>query len=132
MNTPSPHSTAATSAFATRHAGVGRVAALSLVACGLALLGGCQSGKTAEAEENCVPVGSPEAAQAPADTTGMVLVVNKVCPIVNGDAIPGRMADERCVVEWKGKKVGMCCPGCMPKWSKLSDAQKDAALAKAM
>jgi hypothetical protein len=30
----------------------------------------------------------------------------------------------------KGRGVGFCCPGCMPKWDKLSDAEKDAMLGK--
>lgn len=101
----------------------------SLASC--ALIGGCKNKQTAS-EENCIPAGSAQAAQAPADTTGKVQVVNKVCPMEPEDAIPGQWADANCVVEWKGKKVGLCCPGCKPKWNKLSDAQREAALAKVM
>jgi hypothetical protein len=98
---------------------------LTLLALGLALLGtGCHEGE-------CIDANSPEASKAPADTKGRVAVVNARCPVVNRDAIPGNMAKENCVVEWRGQKVGLCCPGCAPNWAKMTDAEKDAALARA-
>jgi len=36
------------------------------------------------------------------------------------------------VREFNGKKIGFCCPSCLPKWDKLSDDAKKAALAKVM
>ncbi|QDT66644.1 HMG-box domain-containing protein [Calycomorphotria hydatis] len=52
--------------------------------------------------------------------------VNKHCPIMGGEvtANGGR-------VEWKGKTVGFCCPGCIPKWNALSDEEKEKKLAEA-
>jgi len=32
----------------------------------------------------------------------------------------------------KGNKVAFCCAGCPATWDKLSDAEKDAKLAKVM
>ena len=32
--------------------------------------------------------------------------------------------------EYKGQKVALCCAGCPSEWDKLSDAEKDAKLAK--
>lgn len=59
---------------------------------------------------------------------GAAMSVNAYCAVNPKDkvnpAIP--MAD------WKGQKVGFCCKGCPPKWAKMTDEQKDAALATAM
>lgn len=52
--------------------------------------------------------------------------VNKWCVMVNDDPVNPEVEP----VMWKGQKVGFCCNGCKPRWAKLTDAQKDAALAK--
>lgn len=57
---------------------------------------------------------------------GLITSVNANCVIIPQDPVDPAMQ----TVEWKGQKVGFCCKGCVPKWNKMSDAQKDAALAK--
>ncbi|NRA96078.1 MAG: hypothetical protein HRU14_07700 [Planctomycetes bacterium] len=59
------------------------------------------------------------------------------------DAAPEGFANAKCpmmqkpidtnteAAPWKdGKKVGFCCPGCLPKWNALSDEEKAAKLAQ--
>ncbi len=101
-----------------------KVLTLASLAVALAA-GGC-------CNENCVKADSADATKAPADTKGKVVVVNARCPVNTDDAIPGHMADASCVVEWRGKKVGFCCPGCGPQWKKMSDSERDEALAAVM
>ena len=56
-------------------------------------------------------------------------VVNATCPITGGalnpDDVPGKLTRV-----YKGQKIGFCCDGCPEAWDKLTDAEKDAALAK--
>jgi hypothetical protein len=59
---------------------------------------------------------------------GTVTTANKVCVMVNADPVNPSVTP----VEWKGQKYGLCCNGCRPKWNALTDAQKDAAVAKAL
>ncbi|MGD9688703.1 MAG: hypothetical protein AB7K52_02920 [Phycisphaerales bacterium] len=108
-----------------------RLAGVGLVMAAATLLGACASEQADHGGEVCVPVDSAQAEKAPADTAGMVKVVNRVCPVVQGDAIPGGWAKKELVVEWRGQSVAFCCAGCKPRWAKMTDAQKDAALAKA-
>ncbi|MBI5435348.1 MAG: hypothetical protein HZA52_21115 [Planctomycetes bacterium] len=58
---------------------------------------------------------------------GTIVTVNQYCAMVLADPV-----DPNVVVEWKGQKVGLCCEGCIPKWEKLTDTEKDAALAAAV
>ena len=51
--------------------------------------------------------------------------MNTKCP-VTGEAV-----DPASTAEFKGTKVGFCCDNCIPKWDKLSDADKQAKLDKA-
>ena len=55
--------------------------------------------------------------------------VNVRCPITGGSIDPAK-ATEATIRDYKGQKVAFCCPMCPPKWDKMTDAQKDAALAK--
>lgn len=58
---------------------------------------------------------------------GAVTTANAYCVIMNEDPVdPGLFR------EYKSQRVGFCCKGCLPKWEALTDAQKDAALAKAI
>ena len=50
--------------------------------------------------------------------------VNTKCPIM-GDPI-----DSAVFTEHMGKKVGFCCKDCIPKWNKLSEAEKMKKLAQ--
>jgi len=58
---------------------------------------------------------------------GTIVSVNEYCVMVLIDPV-----DPNIVRDWKGQKVGFCCEGCLPKWDKLTEAEKDAALAKAI
>ena len=57
-------------------------------------------------------------------------IVNSVCPIMGGKFDPDKI-DPKLVVAYKDGKVGFCCAMCIPKWNKLSDAEKDKKLAAA-
>ncbi|MCA9254187.1 MAG: hypothetical protein KDA33_01060 [Phycisphaerales bacterium] len=50
--------------------------------------------------------------------------VNKVCPI------SGRAIDGKTFVDYKGNRVGFCCPACDDKFLAWDDAKKDAFLKK--
>ena len=54
------------------------------------------------------------------------MFVNDTCPI-GGEAVEadGGSAD------YKGSTVGFCCPGCKGGWEDMSEADKDAFVAKA-
>ena len=53
-------------------------------------------------------------------------MVNANCPIMGG------AVDEGAAAEYKGNKVGFCCPGCINKWNEMSESDKDAFIAKNM
>jgi hypothetical protein len=54
--------------------------------------------------------------------------VNRMCPVMLEHDVPGSGAE---TVTWKGKTVGFCCADCIDAWNKMSDAEKDTALAAA-
>ncbi len=72
----------------------------------------------------CASSNKPAAA-----TTTSTKPVNKYCIIM--DEHPVR-ADAQTTVMYKGQAVGFCCEDCIDGWQKMSDAQKDAALKKAI
>ena len=87
------------------------IAGLAVVA--LAALGGC-----AAENATCKP-GDANAKPA----AGMA---NASCPMMPDHAVEaGAVA-----VSYKGQNVGFCCDGCIPKWNKMTDAQKDESLKK--
>ena len=51
-------------------------------------------------------------------------VVNARCPIMGGAAKASLTRD------YKGQKVGFCCGMCPGQWDKLTDAEKQAKLAR--
>jgi hypothetical protein len=67
-------------------------------------------------------------ASAPTATAPAAKAVNTVCPIEGGKVDPAKVPAEL-TREFKGQKVGFCCPDCLPVWDKLSDAEKEAKLA---
>ncbi|MDX2131470.1 MAG: hypothetical protein SFY69_05420 [Planctomycetota bacterium] len=70
----------------------------------------------------CASTASKSGSQSRA-SAGMV---NSKCPMVPDHPIkPG------VTTTYKGNTVGFCCNGCIPEWNSLSDAQRDALLAKA-
>lgn len=83
---------------------------------GAGLLGGCKADAMAEDEAACL-----------APKPGTIVTVNQYCAVVGTDPV-----DPEIMTEWKGQKVGFCCKGCVPKWEKMTAAQKDSALAKAV
>ena len=85
---------------------------LVLVACTLAILGGCKKEEPATVDVNV-------------DT---VKVVNAKCPIM-GNPIDPATVPVNLVKEFEGQKIGFCCAGCPEAWDKLSDAEKTAKLA---
>jgi len=51
--------------------------------------------------------------------------VNTMCVMMPNEAI-----SKGVTTEYKGMKVGFCCPGCVAKFNKMTDADKVANLAK--
>lgn len=73
-------------------------------------LAGCQS--------SCKVAGGDGASPA--------MFVNETCPIGKEP-----VTEDGGVAEHKGCKVGFCCPGCKEQWDAMSEADKDAFVAKA-
>ncbi len=95
-----------------KHSPAGIKAAL----CVLSLaLGACATSTTSEAE--CKPA---------QQGTVHAVAVNANCPVMPEDDA----STSTTLADYKGQKVAFCCPGCVPKWNAMTDAQKDAALAK--
>ena len=61
-----------------------------------------------------------------AGTNGAVKAFNKDCPIMHKP-----VASAELTREFNGRQVAFCCPGCPEKWDKLSDQEKQQALAGA-
>jgi 23S rRNA pseudoU1915 N3-methylase RlmH len=55
---------------------------------------------------------------------------NATCPIM-GSPINSDKVAKNLIRDYKDQKVAFCCAGCPASWDKLSDATKDAKLAKA-
>jgi hypothetical protein len=66
-----------------------------------------------------------ENAEADETTQASVQPVNAYCPMMPDNAIDS----ETPTVEWQGKKVAFCCPGCDKEFMALSDEEKEKALA---
>jgi hypothetical protein len=75
--------------------------------------------------------GTPPGAASTSQATQALVFVNDKCPI-QGEAIDPAKVTPDLVREYKGQKVAFCCGMCPPQWDKLTDAEKDAKLAKAM
>ncbi|MFT3685551.1 MAG: hypothetical protein QM783_11585 [Phycisphaerales bacterium] len=84
------------------------------------LLTACNSTQTAAVDEH------EDKTKCMAPKPGVITSVNATCAIMHDEPV-----DPELTTEWKGQKVGFCCKGCIPKWNKLTAAQKDAALAAA-
>ena len=92
------------------------MATLAAIVLPALLLGACTSGEKTE---------DPAMCQQP--KPGAITSENDYCVIMNADPV-----DPELTREWNGHKVGFCCKGCLPKWDALSDAEKQAALDKAI
>lgn len=77
----------------------------------------CSDGKEAKNCDgsDCKPI----AAGTKVDT------VNTMCVMMPNEAISAGV-----MTEYKGMKVGFCCPGCISKFNKMTDADKVAQLGK--
>lgn len=51
--------------------------------------------------------------------------INKTCPVGGHAAVASK------TVSYKGKTIGFCCADCVESFNKMSEAEKDAVLAKA-
>jgi len=81
-------------------------------------------------------VGCRKEAEKPAPTTARqeqtaTEFVNVRCPIM-GTQLDLANVPEGLTRTYKGQKVAFCCAGCPTAWDKLSDAEKDAKLAKVL
>ena len=56
---------------------------------------------------------------------------NGSCPIMGGKIKADKVA-KNLIREHEGQQVAFCCGGCPEQWDKLSDAEKDAKLAKVL
>ena len=68
--------------------------------------------------------GTKKTLVGPKAATGVY--ANTRCPIMGGRVKPGKGGS----AVYNGKKVGFCCPGCIPAWNRLTDKEKAAKLAK--
>lgn len=84
--------------------------AVVLGACSAALVSGCASDK--------------KMSESSGDKN--VVAVNKTCPVRGGPVDPAVHET------YNGKTVGFCCTGCEGKFEKMTSAQKDEVLKKAM
>ena len=73
--------------------------------------------------------GAPEPSGGGGGESGVVKADNLVCPIM-GNTLPAAGVPADQTRKYKGKTIGFCCAPCGPKWDELSDAAKDAHLAK--
>jgi len=83
----------------------------------VSVLGGCAATKCADCDG--VSCG---------DDKGTVTTVNTFCAVNPKDKVNPAIP----AATWKGQQVGFCCKGCVPKWEKMTDEQKDAAVAKSI
>jgi hypothetical protein len=90
---------------------------LATAACGLAFL------LTA-----CATTHKEDPAQCKAVKPGEVTSINNMCVIENEDPVDPAITP----VVFKGQKIGFCCSGCIKQWNGMTDAQKQAAVEKAL
>ncbi len=100
--------------MATKLTGVTMVMAAAML-----VAGGCNGNKKMAHEDE---------AQCKMVKPGTVTTANKMCVVMFED--PVNPATEP--VSYKGQKYGLCCEGCRGKWNAMTDAQKEANIAKAM
>ena len=58
-------------------------------------------------------------------------IANVRCPIMGGAVDAGKV-NAGLSREYKGQTVAFCCGGCPAQWDNLSEADKDAKLAKVL
>jgi hypothetical protein len=80
------------------------------------MAGGCASTQCPDSDDK---------SKCTAPKEGTITSVNTMCAVNHNDPVDPAVA----TAEWKGQKIGFCCAGCVPKWNKMTPAQKDAAVA---
>jgi len=105
---------------------------LALAVLALAGLSGVLAATTGSGRgsDGCCPMAGCGACPAPAQAAAEG-VVNDHCPIMGTKIDPAKVP-ANLTREFKGQKVGFCCAPCIDAWDKLTDAQKDEKLQKAM
>jgi hypothetical protein len=68
---------------------------------------------------------------ANANDEGTSTIANSKCPLM-GTPLSKENYPNKLIREYKGMKIGVCCPECLPMWDKLTDEEKDAKLKAAM
>ena len=96
-------------------------AALALTGCATPKEGGC-----------CDDSGAKKATAAPATAApaGRVMVVNTICPL-SGEDFDSKDRSTEVVSTYNGENIGFCCPGCVKKFDKMTDAKKAQVLTAA-
>lgn len=90
--------------------------------------GGCCGSDSASAGGKCL-MAAATTGPAQSQPAGKSAVVNNRCPIMGGAVDPATVPASL-TRQYKGQTVGFCCGACPGQWDKLSDADKDAKLAK--
>lgn len=112
---------------------------LALTAAGLfafaGLLGGCTANQKASGGACCSDKSAAACTEGkdakncdgsdckPVAAGTKVDTVNTMCVLMPNEAISAGVS-----TEYKGMKVGFCCPGCINKFNKMTDADKIAKL----
>lgn len=100
----------------------------------VALFSGCGEADTATEETTDTPAAAADGEDHASHDHGdhddhdasESVAMNANCPIMGSPVKPdGGSAD------YNGKTVGFCCPGCVDKWTELSDEDKAKKLAEA-
>lgn len=107
---------------------------VSVLGLGLALIaGGCNEGgccgSMASSGGGSQSCHGTDASSSSGTSQSSAKVVNTRCPIMGSAINPAKVPDSL-TREYKGQKIGFCCTGCPAAWDRLSDADKDAKLAK--
>jgi len=103
-----------------------RLALSTLLCCSL-FTSGCNSSSNAPAQQAVKAGAEYDESKCGEVKPGVITSANKYCVVMLADPV-----DPNLSVDYKGQKVGFCCPGCTKKWDKMNDTQKDAALAAAI
>ncbi|MCC6322929.1 MAG: hypothetical protein IT438_16005 [Phycisphaerales bacterium] len=80
------------------------------------------------AHSGCATSEKSEGEWCKAVKPGVVTTVNHYCVVVGDDPVDPSVK----AITWKGQQVGLCCEGCRPRWNKMSEAEKDQAVARAV
>ena len=74
----------------------------------------------------CTETSEPSTKAMVEEPAAVLTSVNTHCPVMGSEVTADGGS-----VDFGGKTVGFCCPGCIDDWNKLSDDDKTAKLASA-